>query len=74
VEQRPWNMGTGLAIGSIAGLVTWWSEFEHGMGLFQKPQLIIVPAALGVFAVTVRNKRLRASNADSVPPNQEQSE
>lgn len=62
--MRPWRIGIGFAIGLIVGGMIWWNAFEPGLGLFQKPQLIIVPAALGILIVILRNKWRRVGQFD----------
>ena len=40
------------------------SAYDPGAGLFQNPQLLIVPAALGMFVVSVRNRRKKVGHYD----------
>ena len=56
---RPWRMEIGALMGLFVGALLWWSAYESGGGPLQKPHLIVVPAALGILVVSVRNKRKR---------------
>jgi hypothetical protein len=57
MQQKPWRMGIGFMAGLMAGIATWWSSFEPGTGTFQRPQLVVVPAAIGILIVILRNRR-----------------
>jgi hypothetical protein len=65
MEQKPWRVGIGVLVGLIVGIAIWWSAFEPRMGIFQQPQLIVVPAALGVLIVILRNKRRATGHLDT---------
>jgi hypothetical protein len=55
--MKPWNMAFGMVIGLAAGLLLWWGSYVPGAGLFQNLQLIVVPAAVGILIVSIRNRR-----------------
>lgn len=57
MKAKPWNMGIGMAAGVVIGAFVWWGAYVTDAGVFQNPQLIVVPAALGVLIVAIRNKR-----------------
>jgi len=57
MKAKPWRMSVGLIVGLIVGTLVWLSAFVPGAGPFQNPQLVIVPAALGMLTVSVRNRR-----------------
>ena len=52
------------AIGLLVGGLLWWSAYEPGLGLLQKPQLLVGSAALGMFIVIARNKRKKVGQFD----------
>jgi hypothetical protein len=56
-KPKPWRIDAGMLVGLLAGALVWWNAYEPGLGLMQKPQLLIVPAALGALVVGLRNKR-----------------
>jgi hypothetical protein len=64
VKTRPWNSAAGAAAGSILGAVLWWSSFDPSQGHFQQLHLVIVPAALGVLIVSMRNRRKKVGVYD----------
>lgn len=55
--MKPWNMNLGIVIGLSMGLLLWWGSYASGAGMFQNLQLIVVPAAIAILIVSVRNKR-----------------
>ena len=55
-------MEFGAFIGFAIGLVVWWSAYESGAGLFQKAELVVVPAVLGILVVDLRNRRKRVGS------------
>jgi hypothetical protein len=57
-------MDKGGAVGLLIGGLLWWSAYEPAESLFQNPQLIIVPAAIGVFIVALRNRRKKVGPWD----------
>jgi hypothetical protein len=63
MKQKPWRLSVGLMIGIVIGIAIWWSAFQPGMGLFQRPQLIVVPTALAALVVILQNKKLRATHS-----------
>jgi hypothetical protein len=68
-DVKPWSIGIGALGGTIVGAFLWWSAYEPGLGLFQKPQLIVVPSAFGIFIVSMRNRRKKVGAWD--PKNRE---
>ena len=64
VKPKPWRMEVGMLVGLIVGAMVWWSAYEPDSGLMQKPQLLVVPVALGVLVVTMRNKWKRVGPYD----------
>ena len=63
-KRKPWHAGIGAAIGLLVGGLLWWSAYEPGLGLLQKPQLLVGSAALGMFIVIARNKRKKVGQFD----------
>ncbi|WP_200928337.1 hypothetical protein [Sphingobium sp. Leaf26] len=63
-KLRPWRMVTGVVCGLLAGAVLWWNSYIPGAGLFQNPQLFLIPAALGIVVVSLRNKRKKVGPYD----------
>ncbi len=57
-------MTVGIAIGLVVGVLLWWGSYVPGKGLLQNPQLVIVPAALAILIVSVRNRRKRVGPYD----------
>ncbi|WP_380871461.1 hypothetical protein [Sphingomonas sp. DBB INV C78] len=64
MKPKPWSMNVGVGIGLIVGMLAWWSSYAPGAGLFQNPQLVIVPVAIGIVIVTVRNRRRKVGPYD----------
>ncbi|RYG98859.1 MAG: hypothetical protein EON58_05800 [Alphaproteobacteria bacterium] len=64
MKAKPWNMGVGIAAGVIVGALIWWNAYVPDAGVFQNPQLIIVPAGMGVLVVSIRNKRKKVGPYD----------
>jgi hypothetical protein len=64
MKSKPWNMMVGVGIGLIIGALLWWSSYVPGAGLFQNPQILIVPAALGALIVSLRNRRKKVGPYD----------
>jgi hypothetical protein len=62
--MKPWNMTVGIAIGLLVGVLLWWSSYVPSAGIFQNPQLVIVPAAIAIFIVSVRNRRKKVGPYD----------
>lgn len=56
-KPKPWRMGVGMGCGMAVGAVLWWSGFVEGGGILQNPQLFLLPAAIGVAVVALRNRR-----------------
>ena len=63
-KPRPWRMEVGMLVGLLVGALVWWSAYEPHLGLMQKPQLLLVPAALGAGVVGLRNKRKKVGPYD----------
>ena len=56
-KPSPWRIGIGAIVGLAIGTVVWWSAYDPSAGLLQNPQLLIVPAAFGMFVANLRNRR-----------------
>ena len=63
MKPKPWNMNIGMLIGLLTGAALWGS-YVPGAGMFQNPQFVIVPAAIAIFVVSVRNKRKKVGPYD----------
>ena len=63
-QMKPWNMTVGAVIGLVVGFLLWWGEYVPGKGLLQNPQLVVIPAAIAVLIVTVRNRRKKVGSYD----------
>jgi hypothetical protein len=63
-KRKPWRMEVGVLVGLLVGALVWWTAYEPGAGLMQKPQLLLVPAALGALAISLRNKRKKVGPYD----------
>ena len=55
-KARPWRTELGAIVGLAVGLLVWWSAYDPAAGLLQNSQLVIVPAAVGVLVVSLRNR------------------
>lgn len=64
VKPKPWNMTIGMLIGLLTGTALWWGSYVPGAGMFQNLQLVIVPAAIAILVVSVRNKRKQVGPYD----------
>lgn len=62
--MKPWSVNVGLMAGLLVGAMIWWASFENGMGLFQNPQLMVVPAAIGVLIPILHNKWFQVGQFD----------
>jgi hypothetical protein len=62
--MKPWNMSVAIVVGLAVGALLWWGNYVPGQGMFQNPQLAIVPAAIAILIVTVRNKRKKVGPYD----------
>jgi hypothetical protein len=56
-KSKPWRQTTGVVAGSLVGALLWWNNYIPGGGLFQNLRLILIPAAIGIFVVDMRNRR-----------------
>lgn len=63
-RPKPWRTGVGVFVGLMVGGVAWWTAFEPAFGLMQKPQLLLLPAALGILVVNLRNRLKKAGPYD----------
>jgi hypothetical protein len=64
VKLRPWRIEVGAAVGLLLGVFIWWSAYNPAEGIFQNLRLVIVPAALGIFIVSFRNRRKKVGPYD----------
>ena len=62
--MKPWNMNVGMMIGLAVGTLLWWSSYVPGAGMFQNLQVVIVPAAVAILIVSVRNRRKKVGPCD----------
>lgn len=62
--MKPWNMTVGITIGLAVGMLLWWSSYVPSKSLFQNPQLVIVPMAIAISIVSIRNKRRKVGPYD----------
>jgi hypothetical protein len=63
-RMKPWDMTVGIAIGLVIGAFLWWGSYVPSEGVFQNPQLVIVPAAIGILIVDARNRRKQVGQYD----------
>ena len=63
-EQKPWRMAIGAAIGLLVGSLLWWDAYQPGLGPFQNAQLLVLPVAMGILVVLVRNWRKQVGPFD----------
>jgi hypothetical protein len=63
-KLKPWRIELGATGGLAIGVVIWWSAYDPRAGLFQNPQFVIVPAALGMLVVSLRNRRKKVGPYD----------
>ncbi len=63
-KPTPWRIELGAIVGLIIGVVVWWSAYDPSAGVFQKPKLLIVPAAFGILVVSLRNRRKKVGPYD----------
>ena len=55
-KSKPWRIEVGAIAGLTIGLLVWWSAYDPASGLLQKPQLVVVPAAVGMLIASLRNR------------------
>lgn len=55
-KARPWRTELGAIVGLAVGVLLWWPAYDPAAGLLQNPQLVIVPAAIGVLIVNLHNR------------------
>jgi hypothetical protein len=63
-KAKPWRLEVGMVVGLLVGALLWWSAYEPGAGLAQKPQLLLVPTALGALVISLRNKHRKVGPHD----------
>lgn len=63
-KPKPWRLEIGMTCGLAVGAVLWWGSVADGGGIFQNPELILFPAAIGIAAVALRNRRKRVGIYD----------
>jgi hypothetical protein len=61
---KPWRLEAGLLAGLVAGGLFYWWSYLPGASLFHNLHLLVVPPALGAFAVTLRNSRMKVGAYD----------
>ena len=64
IKSKPWRIEFGAIVGLAIGFLVWWSAYDSAAGLLQNPQLIIVPAAIGILIVSLRNRRKKVGPFD----------
>jgi len=57
-------MTVGVAVGLVFGVLLWWSSYAPSKGVLQNPQLVIVPMAIAVLIVSMRNRRRKLGPYD----------
>jgi hypothetical protein len=63
-KPKPWRVEVAVLIGLAVGLLIWWGSYDPSLGLFQKPQLIVGPAAFAALLAWFRNKRKKSGPYD----------
>lgn len=63
-KPKSWRMEAGMAAGLLVGAPLWWVAYIEGGGLFQNLHLLLIPAALGILGVSLRNRRLQLGYYD----------
>ena len=48
----------------VVGVLLWWSSYVPSKGVLQNPQLVIVPMAIAIVIVSVRNRRRKVGPYD----------
>lgn len=56
-QPKPWRMEAGFICGLAIGALLWWWTFLPGGGLFQNLQMLLIPAAIGIAVVSLRNRK-----------------
>ena len=62
--MKPWNMTVSVAVGLVVGVLLWWSSYVPSKGVLQNPQLVIVPMAIAIVIVSMRNRRRKVGPYD----------
>lgn len=62
--MKPWRVEVGALLGLAFGFLLWWSAYDARKGLLQNAQLVLVPVAIGVFVVSLRNRRKKVGPYD----------
>lgn len=63
-KPKYWRMEAGMIGGMLVGAPLYWSSYLPGGGFLQNPHLILLPAAVGILIVALRNKRMRVGYYD----------
>lgn len=59
-NPKPWRLLAGAIVGLALGVFLWWFSYDPTAGLFQNPQFVVIPVALGILAVSLRNRSKKA--------------
>ena len=63
-KSKAWRMESGALGGALLGALLWWNAYLPGGGLFRNLHLIILPAAMGVIVVALRNRQRQVGYFD----------
>lgn len=63
-KPKPWRMKVGILGGLLVGGAMWWIAYDPRLGLMQKPQLLLVPVAVGILVVSLRNRKWKVGPYD----------
>ncbi|MGF7169118.1 hypothetical protein FHS91_000777 [Sphingobium xanthum] len=61
---KPWRIEAGALAGLLVGGFFYWWSYLPGAGFFHNVHLLVVPPALGAWAVTLRNSRMKVGAYD----------
>lgn len=64
IKPKLWKTDIGMIVGLAIGFAVWWSAYDPTSGLLQNLQLLIIPAALGVLVVVLRNRHKKVGPFD----------